>query len=353
MQIALTADLHLTIRAEHPERYAALEDILTQMQATGIDTLIIAGDLFDVSRQNYAEFEAVCKAHPAVFFYIVPGNHDPALSSRQIVAPNIRIITQPEIVRLGPTDQAFFFLPYEKNRTMGERIAEYFTQLPPDDWVLVAHGDWMDGLREANPYEDGFYMPFSRKDRIAYRPAKVFLGHIHARLDSDRVYYPGSPCGLDIGETGPRRFLVYDSLQGSVESRRVMSEVVFFDETLTVIPLEDESAGLRRKADEIIRRWGLDTCDHGRVRLRLRVNGYSIDHEALLRTVKECFAGFAFYKGGEPDISSLNSSTDPDRSLLAETVGQAIVAHSWPTGSDDPQADEILQAALNIIYGEK
>src|SRR3972149_1611889 len=52
MRIAVTADLHLTTRKEHRERFAALEDILRQCGRLGVDWLIIAGDRFDPHRQH-------------------------------------------------------------------------------------------------------------------------------------------------------------------------------------------------------------------------------------------------------------------------------------------------------------
>ena len=210
MKIAITADFHFTSRTEHPERFSALEFILTQMQDAGQEILIIAGDLFDISLHNYAEFDSVCKAHPKIYFLIVPGNHDPDISSRQIVSLNVHIFTHPEVLRLEPEGLPFLFMPYEKNKTIGERIAEFAPHSPLDHWVLIAHGDYLEVIRDVQFQEDGLYMPLTRKDLITFRPAKVFLGHIHAPMDKDPVYYTGSPCGLDITEAGRRRYLIYD-----------------------------------------------------------------------------------------------------------------------------------------------
>ena len=89
MKLALTADIHLTSRAEHPERFAALENILDQMSASAISILIVAGDLFDASSKNYAELEEICKrpVYRDIEFLIIPGNHDPALSGNVIFLP--------------------------------------------------------------------------------------------------------------------------------------------------------------------------------------------------------------------------------------------------------------------------
>jgi len=276
MHINLTADLHLTTRAENPERFSALEFILSQMQLAGHEILIIAGDLFDASVRNCSEFDAVCKHYSEVRFYIIPGNHDLNISGRQIVSSNVTVFTHPEVVRFDSECHPFLFLPYENNKTMGARIAEFSHQLPSGEWVLVAHGDYLDGLRQPNPYEDGLYMPLTRRDITTFRPEKVFLGHVHANMDKDPVYYTGSPCGLDISETGRRRYLNYEPYKGTVESKTIKTDVVFHEETITILPMEDETIYLEQKAHAIIQGWGVDAAEYGGVRLRLKVNGYLI-----------------------------------------------------------------------------
>ena len=47
MKIAITADLHLTTKKEHPERFNALKEILEHLRRENVPPLIIAGDLFD------------------------------------------------------------------------------------------------------------------------------------------------------------------------------------------------------------------------------------------------------------------------------------------------------------------
>ena len=354
MYLFIIADLHLTSRAEHPERFSALEAILAKMKAVDLKGIVLAGDTFDASFNNYSEFDAVCKQHPSIHFYVIPGNHDPDISKRQIIAPNVTIYTQPTLVRMEPEGLPFLCLPYERNKTMGERIAEFAPQLPPDNWVLVAHGDYLDGPREANPYgDDGLHMPLTRRDITIFRPAKVFLGHIHASMDKDPVYFTGSPCGLDISETGQRRYLVYDTQSGKVESQRVNSDLIFYDETLTVLPMEDETVNLRNKAQDVIKRWDLEPADYGKVRLRLKINGYTTDKNRALQTLTECFAPFHFNNSEDIDCRGLNDSRDSDRIVLAEIVRQSISRQTWLSGPDEPDRDAILLAALDLIYGGK
>ena len=350
MTIAITADLHLTSRQEHPERYAALDDILMQMHQLRIETLIIAGDLFDTSRNNYADFEQVCKENSDIQFWVIPGNHDPSINHRIIVGPNIRIYSVPEVNCVEPGSMPFLFLPYEKGKNMGERIAEFSRDLPSDRWGMIAHGDYLESARDANPYEEGLYMPLTRKDLQMFRPRQVFLGHIHVPTNRDPIYYTGSPCGLDITETGLRRFLLYDPRTGNVESRKINTQVLFFNETLTVFPMEDELTYIQGKIAAVINHWALQPDQQDKVRIRITLKGFSSNREVLLRTVQQGFAGMAFHNNEGPDISAVSSSADTERETLARMVVQRIRDREWPDGPDEPGCDEIILSALNIIY---
>lgn len=101
MKIAITADIHLAAKGKYLERYSALESILDQVESENMDTLIIAGDLFDKDFYNYSEFEKICKKHSQVEIHIIPGNHDAGISEKCIVGPNIHIYTTPTAVSLG------------------------------------------------------------------------------------------------------------------------------------------------------------------------------------------------------------------------------------------------------------
>ena len=103
MKIAVTADVHLGIREDHPERYTALENIFEQIEAENIKSLLIAGDLFDKDFRNYSEFEKLCKKHPGIELHIIPGNHDPNISGKSIVGENIHIYTDPATMEIDST----------------------------------------------------------------------------------------------------------------------------------------------------------------------------------------------------------------------------------------------------------
>ena len=85
MKVAITSDLHLRTKKENPERYNALDNILTQCVDLGIHELFIAGDLFDKDLSSYSDFEKVCKNpdYKDVKIRVIPGNHDNTLSNKK------------------------------------------------------------------------------------------------------------------------------------------------------------------------------------------------------------------------------------------------------------------------------
>ena len=351
MKVAITADVHLTTRNEHPERFRALIALLRDAISQGITHLIIAGDLFDASRQNYSEFEALCYRlkDSNMRFTIIPGNHDPGIDNKTIVGDNIHIVTAPELQEIA--GQSFLFIPYRDHQTMGDVLAEFADRLSPDKWVLIGHGDWSDGWRRPNPIEPGVYMPLTRRDIATYRPGRVFLGHIHRYMDQSPVHYVGSPCGLDITETGRRRYLIYDIDNNRVESRVIETDVIFFNERFVILPMPDELSYLGQQIALRKQAWNLSPEEQPKARIRIQVQGYCADRSALRNTLQEAFSGLHFHKEEEPNIEDVSSSTELERDYLAQTTLAKLEALNWPFGTDEPERDEIVLAALHLLYG--
>ena len=81
MKVAITADVHLANKKDYPERFNALTNILDRIQELKLDSLIIAGDLFDTSYNNYSEFDKIASKYKDIFMHIIPGNHDPLIDN--------------------------------------------------------------------------------------------------------------------------------------------------------------------------------------------------------------------------------------------------------------------------------
>ncbi len=354
MKIAVTADLHLTSFKDHPERYHALENILDQMLKADIRTLIIAGDLFHADFRNYTEFEGVCQKprYRDVQFHIIPGNHDGRIESRKFVVENVTVHSQPVIHTFDLMSLPFLFLPYQKGKNMGEVIILFHSELSPNGWILIGHGDWIEGMREPNPFEPGIYMPLTRSDIERFKPAQVILGHIHKPLDRNSIHYTGSPCGLDITETGKRRFLVIDSENGSIESRIVDTDIIYFDESFIVLPVEDEKHFIENQIQSRMKEWHIKESEKNKVKLRVKINGYCKDKNGLMMTLKESFEKCPFYQDQEPDLSSVFISDDVDREEITRRVLEKIGDLKWPQNEDEPGKEEIMLKALHVIYGD-
>lgn len=356
MRIAITADLHLTTRKSHPERFQALQDVLRQCAELELDELVIAGDLFDSSQRNFAEFEkAYAAAHPdGLPVRVIPGNHDPQLTAGALTGDGLEVLDEPTLRQAGDRFQ-LLFVPYRDQSSMGEQLAPYRSLLEPGAWALIGHGDWTAGRRSANPYEPGTYMPLGRSDIEAYRPAAVLLGHIHTPTDDPPVHYPGSPCPLDINETGLRRFLMFDTEARTVSSQLVDSPLLYFNETVVMLPVEDEPGYLKAELQRRIQSWELPKGWEDRARVRLRIVGYSGDRAAVEATARQMLADFAFYDAG-PDLDGLNHAADLDRIHIARQVRQWIDELAWAdrpdAGASEPSAEEIALEALRVIWGD-
>ncbi len=351
MRIAVTADAHLKTEAEHPERYRALENIFKQTIESGIENLIIAGDLFDKDFQDYSEFEKLCRNHTSLQLHIIPGNHDPSISGKSITGDNIHIYTDPSVLEIDSV--TFLFIPYEEKAKMGEKIAQLEHEIDGKQWVLVGHGDFYGGVKELQPSsETGTYMPLSRKDVGRFKPRTVFLGHIHKpHSPANDVHYVGSPCGLDVSETGHRRFFVYDTANGSIEDRVIDTDVLYFTETFLVLPRDTELPLLEEDIAKRIESWSIDASDHSKVEVRVEARGYAKDRSAVVEVLERGFAGFAYYKDERPTIENLSVSSDDQLETISERTMSLIEELDWSFGGDEPTREQVELAALSVIYG--
>jgi len=351
VQIAVTADLHLQERKKYPERYGALELLLDTILNMKINHLIIAGDLFDQESHNYKDFDAVCSRskYKNIQFHIIPGNHDLSLQKKMLSSENTQVYSLPEFKQFDLMSMLFFFLPYTKEKSMGEGIANSVNKLEKDKWILISHGDWIPGMSEPNPWEPGVYMPLTRSDIEQFRPAQVICGHIHKPMDSSEMHYPGSLCGLDINETGRRRFLTIDSETGSIESHFIYPDIIYFNETLTVLPVQNEEQYILDQIKKMLESWEIPDSEKNKIQLRLKVSGYSKDKNKLSRLINQELQDITFYDS-KPDLSQVYVSDDVDREEITKQVYREIENLQWPEKEDEPDKDQILLQALRLIY---
>jgi DNA repair exonuclease SbcCD nuclease subunit len=353
VKVSIAADLHLTKRAQHPERFNALINILQQTVQQDIQWLVLAGDTFETIGQNFAEFETICREQDfrSVRILLLPGNHDLTVHPRMFTAENVSVITQPEVFRPDSGLLPLFLLPYSEGKTMGEYIAQTRDELPANGWILVGHGDWMDGQYEPDPSEPGIYMPLTRFDIEHFQPLQAVLGHIHKPLDLPKLSYIGSPCPIAVNELGRRRFLTVDLQTGILQSHFIASDIIYLAEEFIVFPLHNEFEYLEGQIKERIAQWQMSDDEKNNAVIQIRVKGYTSDKQQLNSILKNSLQNFRIY-GDEPDLSSVALADDNHRSEIAVLVAGWIEELEWQGTDINPDRQEILLSALQVIYGD-
>ncbi len=350
MKLAITADVHLQSGAQTPERWSVLRDIFKQSKKQKIENLIIAGDLFDKESYNYSKFDRACSKQRDLQIHLVPGNHDAELKQSDFTSKNIKVYEQPEIINLNGLK--FFFVPFKADKTMANVLAEFSDQLS-QPWVLIGHGNWAETIRSRNPVEPGVYMPLSRNVVKQYQPSLTILGHIHKMIDNNeyRVYYPGSPIGLDITETGRRSFLTLNLDSLEVDRQELDPEVIYFDEEIFVYPMENEKEYWQDKAKEIQQKWGLTKKEKNKAVIRLNISGFSSNKRRLKSFFKQEFSDFQGWKDNKIDVSQVNSATDNYELLkISQQITQKINNLDLEEQDGQPTKNEIIVQAMKTIY---
>jgi DNA repair exonuclease SbcCD nuclease subunit len=349
MKIAFTADTHLRTAKESLHKYNALRDILQQMSNTGIEKLVVAGDLFDKQFSNYVEFEEFCSSYKerGIEFHILPGNHDAGIKTGVFAADNIKVYDKTKLVGFEDTGLPILFVPYLEGKTIGEEIASYKNKLEPAGWILAAHGDWLGSSIEPNPSEPGTYMPLTKKDILIYKPARVVLGHIHKPLDINNLHYCGSPVGLEINETGKRRYLALDLRNNNLESHTVNTDALYFTPILHIYPMENEKTYLEEQVSGIIDGWGLTKEEIKKTKIRIKISGYTSDKKKLNAVIENSFK----------DFKNIDAKIDLSEVYLADNyelneISKKVINHieNLDLGKNLPAKDEIILSALKTIY---
>ncbi len=351
MQIAFTADLHLKSAREAPERFKAFKNILETLKKEKISELVLAGDIFDSEGAPAADFERLCISEAKIKFHIIPGNHDPLIGMGKILADNVNVYSTPSVKEFE--GMQLILIPYAAGKSMGESIEEARLHLDKEKpFCITGHGDWLGGRTEVNPLEEGTYMPLTKADVNRFNPIKVILGHIHKPMDSERVFYPGSPFPLHINETGPRSFLVLNTAGGDTSRFNVETDKLYFSADIFILPLEDEVKSIKAQARNIKEQWSLSELNKKKSRIRIKASGYTSDREKAVLSLKEEFKEYGFYDNG-PDISRLMSvSDDPERMDLAHKSIEYIEKElKWDFSQpESPSKEDVIKEALRIIY---
>jgi DNA repair exonuclease SbcCD nuclease subunit len=355
LKIAVTADLHLTRPDRNPERFAALEEILRQIRARGIHMLIIAGDLFDKDSSDFRDFGTIL-ASPAfsgLEIAVIPGNHDPSIVQKDFTHPHLHVYTSPEWKELqGGLN--LLFMPFRPGATMAEALSEIGPERVRSS-LLIGHGDYIQGASiSRNAYEQGLYMPLTGHDIQRFGIPAVILGHVHAPARIGRLGIPGSPCPIDINETGRRSFLVFDTSSGDMEKVEIHTGPVFYNETFLAVPSADEIDNIRKAIRQRVEKWGLITGEAARVRIRIKVRGFvRTSAQEVAEAIRSELGQFQYYDFPGPDLTELRRAGDPQRELVLAEVLREVDSIRWREGPDEPSRDDIALEAIALVYEVK
>ncbi len=351
MKIAITSDIHLKSYSDSTERYNALENIFKKIKDKNISHLIIAGDLFDKDYNNYSDFDKLCNKFPFINILAIPGNHDYNIKNEYFTAKNLTIIAErPQIIKLN--DLHFLFIPYISGKSIDEVIVE-FAQINnlPEKWVLIGHGDYLTTNKELNLYEKGLYMPITSNLINKFNPLKVILGHIHKPSLFGKVIYPGSPCGIDITETGRRRFLIFDTYSLSFEEEIINTDLIYFIETINLFPVNDQKNFLKEKIDNAIKKWDLTENEHNKVKLKLILKGYTKNKKEILEFAKKIIFNRGINLYDDIDTSQLKviELIDNEKMEVFERVKDKL-NNNVKNWNFLCSIDNVLEKAMEIIF---
>ena len=217
MKLLCTADLHLgrsiplpdTVSQEAYGPARAWRLICDMALDERVDGLLIAGDAID-SAKSYAEGMATFRhglrrmQAAGIPVILTAGNHDWNLLPEAAMGfPGVRplgLAGRWETHQLGDTTIAGWSFPGRHHR---ESALQGFPGSIGGRTVGLLHCDLSGG--------DSPYAPVPVGDLEALPMDRWVLGHMHVPMESGKVFYPGSPVGLNSGETGPRSVVMLDT----------------------------------------------------------------------------------------------------------------------------------------------
>lgn len=256
MKILHMADLHLDSpfagldisRAERRRR--EMRETFSRMMRyaadTGVDMVVIAGDLFDSAFVTRETVALLCREFSSLSCPVViaPGNHDPytagSVWEKTAFTENVHIFKESSLDRfsfdsLGCDVYGYAFTsPYESECRIGGRV------LDPDRInLLVCHGDVTSPISK--------YAPLPVAAIRAFGADYAALGHIHNTKATEAPLrglgaYCGCPEGRDFGECGKKGALIVDVTKDSARVEFIrFSKRIYLEVDLNVEGAEDTS----------------------------------------------------------------------------------------------------------------
>jgi DNA repair exonuclease SbcCD nuclease subunit len=232
MRLLLVSDLHLdtafgwagpalgdVLRAN---LRTTLDRIAALARQSRADALVCGGDLFDQARATPKTLDHLRSifAELEIPVHLAPGDDDwlgPSSPYRQIDwSTNVHIFTEPRLTPVTVEEGLTLWGgAHDSPASTGGFLDEFHVERAGVNLALF-HGCETGTTAAAVPYA-----PFRAEQVEAAGLDHALLGHVHTPVDHARFTYPGNPCPLTPGETGPRgAVLVVVGLDGTVERTR-------------------------------------------------------------------------------------------------------------------------------------
>jgi len=141
-------------------------------------------------------------------------------------------------------------------------------------------------------------------------------------------------------ETGTRSFLIYDTASGNATRVPVETDIIYFQENLTVLPLEDEEAYISQILINKISAWKLDDDQKKESPRPCQPSGYATNRDRLSSLVVELLDRHKIKLIEPPDLSKVRISNDVMRAEIASAVQKCILELYLPVSQDEPTRDE-------------
>lgn len=322
MKILHTSDLHLN--SKNPERIEALEAIISLGRSEDIDLVLVAGDLFDSSREADKLRPVLRDILSSLPFkvLVIPGNHDQkAYSSDLNFGNDIRILIKKPFETHETDEVKIIAVPYA-NQNFNDISAPLSREIDPGRInILLIHCSLdMPYLKEDE---------FGDEERQLYLPVKsriladtgfdyVFAGHFHSRPAESKISdktiftYSGSPVSITRKETGKRRVYLLDTAlpKGEMHYFKTLDTFYFDELKMTFYP---------EKEEETLESFGkrLKKYDLGRINLNILLNGFiSIEENILKGKINKIMSG---YKKNAGNISMVERYRD-----IREVLGDPL-----------------------------
>jgi DNA repair exonuclease SbcCD nuclease subunit len=215
MRLLLFSDLHLDTAfgwagPVHGEVLrsclrSTLDRIGALVEQTRADALLCAGDLFEQARVTPATLAHLRATFAALDLpvHVAPGEHDwfgPTSPYRHVDwTPNVHVFTEPALTPVELADGVTLWGAAHRSPASTDGFLEGFAARRDGVNLALFHGCEAGTAAGAVPYA-----PFRNEQLEAAGLDHALLGHVHTPVDHSRFTYPGNPCPLAPGETGPR-----------------------------------------------------------------------------------------------------------------------------------------------------